>query len=427
MHLQQQQHVQMQHHMQQQQMQQQHQQVPTQQQVPVPAPQVYPSPLIPILDGGVQRQTVVKDPVQPIYTGFANFIDLARSACEFVPMNSNRAINKEVVADRVRENEENFVMDGRYLEFGQINLLVMATDPRLHFYVMDGQHRCETMRELTKRHPDRVLWFQFRAKVVDSEAGAFRELQHFQRSYPTDPRSFFRSRAENLAATAIVVRLKQQFPGIFREMLLSGKPGKRTSDPPRPYLNDNLVFGLLQEAGLLRGAESGDNETQSAHVNAVVVLKQLMRRNATMAELPKETLGKSATDNMRAVCQRTGCWLGFFREGNLKWLDIEDPEPASEQGEEAASCQTAAATATSESSCTASAAAAAAASTDNRGGAAGAPSECQICMDNKVSMALIPCGHYCVCEPCSRAILDQTPRSCPICRNEVQRAQRIYC
>jgi len=361
----------------------------------------------------------VSDPTNTIFTGFANYAALTNSHCQFIPMNSNRAINKEVVAVRVKENEEHFDAERRYLEFGQINLLVMSTDPLHRFYVMDGQHRCETMKALIARHPDRPLWFQFRAKVVDSQPEAFKELQHFQRSYPTDPRSFFRSRAENLAATAIVVKLKQQFPNIFREMLLSGKPGKKSTDPPRPYLNDNLVFGLLQEAMLLRSAE-GESENQAVEVNSKNVLRQLMRRNTTLAALPRESLGKSATENMRTVAARTGCWLGFFREGNLKWVDVEDPPEEEEPSCQAASCR-----------------AACAATSDAPGPSEEADraplaerqlseSECQICMDAKKCMVLIPCGHLCLCEGCSRAILDQNPRSCPICRKDVERAQRIY-
>lgn len=47
--------------------------------------------------------------------------------------------------------------------------------------------------------------------------------------------------------------------------------------------------------------------------------------------------------------------------------------------------------------------------------------ECAICMDNEIMMAIIPCGHYCICEECSRLITD-----CPICRRHCEQIVRIY-
>merc|ERR1711957_383305 len=122
-------------------------------------------------------------------------------------------------------------MGGRYLEFGQINLIVIAAEPSFEFLAMDGQHRCETMAELHRLFPDRALVFQFRVKVVDSEAKAFEELRHFQRSYPSDPRSFFRSRAEARVATAVLVQWKRRHAQAFKEIVLSDRQGRKTNDP----------------------------------------------------------------------------------------------------------------------------------------------------------------------------------------------------
>ena len=129
-------------------------------------------PLIGLLDGGVKEGVIVKLDVErggavisSIYTGFADFRDLERSNVLFIPMNSNRAVNPRVVAERVASNEAAYARHGRYLEFGQINLLVLRDNPQSEFLVMDGQHRCVTMKELCGRYPDRILQFQFRAKV----------------------------------------------------------------------------------------------------------------------------------------------------------------------------------------------------------------------------------------------------------------------
>jgi len=209
---------------------------------------------------------IVKDSRGEVFTGFLLYANLAGSNCKFVPMNSNRAINAEVVNQRVEENVRNLESTGRYLDFGQINLIIIADDDSYDFLVMDGQHRCETMRILFERDRGTPIDFQFRAKVVQTESDAFAELDHFQRAYPTDPRSFFRSRAEARAATAILARLKARHPPrLFGAMTTADRHGRGTRDPQRPFLNDNLLFWLLQEAGLARGAgaERAPGETRS--------------------------------------------------------------------------------------------------------------------------------------------------------------------
>ncbi len=54
-------------------------------------------------------------------------------------MNSNRSINGDVVQERVHANLNEFDSKGKYCEFGQINLLILDTDPSMTFLIMDGQ------------------------------------------------------------------------------------------------------------------------------------------------------------------------------------------------------------------------------------------------------------------------------------------------
>mmetsp|Transcript_9044 Transcript_9044/g.26622 ORF Transcript_9044/g.26622 Transcript_9044/m.26622 type:complete len:381 (-) Transcript_9044:136-1278(-) len=347
------------------------------------------SPLLTLLDRAVLGGKVVKDPSGQVYTGFACYRDLAGSQCAFVPMNSNRAINREVVQQRVQENIEAYDRSGQYLEFGQINLIIVSRDPSLDFLVMDGQHRCETMRDLNARFPERELWFQFRVKVVTSEPMAFEELRHFQRSYPTDPRSFFRSRAEARRATAVLLQLKVQHAGVFRCMVLSDRQGRVTGDPSRPYLNDNLIFWLLQDSELLGGAEDG---RAGAPKGTAEILADLGRMDQLLAGLPLAALGRAATEHMRTVAGRCGCWLGFLREGMLRWRDLQDrlvpdvPRPR-EEAQEAL---------------------------------------CTICLEGESTTAMLPCGHRCVCGDCAAAVRAARPATCPMCRQAVEGACRIY-
>ncbi len=56
-----------------------------------------------------------------------------------MPMNSNRSINGDVVNERVQANLNEYDRKGVYCEFGQINLLILDSDPSMTFLIMDGQ------------------------------------------------------------------------------------------------------------------------------------------------------------------------------------------------------------------------------------------------------------------------------------------------
>jgi hypothetical protein len=48
--------------------------------------------------------------------------------------------------------------------------------------------------------------------------------------------------------------------------------------------------------------------------------------------------------------------------------------------------------------------------------------ECSVCVDASATHAYVPCGHKCVCEPCSA----RWPGECPLCRMTAERTIRIY-
>ena len=53
--------------------------------------------------------------------------------------------------------------------------------------------------------------------------------------------------------------------------------------------------------------------------------------------------------------------------------------------------------------------------------------QCVMCIDRPRAYALVPCGHLCLCEVCW-ATLEASPNggACPICRQQVVTALRIY-
>jgi hypothetical protein len=50
---------------------------------------------------------------------------------------------------------------------------------------------------------------------------------------------------------------------------------------------------------------------------------------------------------------------------------------------------------------------------------------CKVCMTNKRSHVVLPCGHYCLCEVCAEEI-NKTTRKCPICRAVNVRFNKLY-
>jgi hypothetical protein len=179
------------------------------------------SPLVATLDAGVQRGTMLRHPnaTEPVYVSFANYGDLVSSSCAFVPMNSNRVINEAVVKKRVDENLMHYRRLDRYLDFGEISVLVRRDDPSMNFHIMDGQHRCRAMQELHKKHPNQALWFHFRVHVVANEKEAHDSLVHFQDQYPADPRAFLRSQRHTRFATEVVTQLNERYPRAFRAVV----------------------------------------------------------------------------------------------------------------------------------------------------------------------------------------------------------------
>ncbi len=50
---------------------------------------------------------------------------------------------------------------------------------------------------------------------------------------------------------------------------------------------------------------------------------------------------------------------------------------------------------------------------------------CVVCLEEQADFALLPCGHKCLCERDSRAIM-RAQRICPLCRLAARDAHRIY-
>ena len=306
------------------------------------------SPLVSILRDGVEHGLVVQDTENQIYTGFLQWQHVTDSDCRFEAMNSNRAINDDIVEARLQENLAELAEHGRFKDFGplgqtflmlfvgprvdfrasrQINLLILLNEPSKIFFIMDGQHRCRVMERLHRR-TGRDIKFQFRAKAVRDEDEAHQELLHFQNAYPSDVRAFFSSKRSREVATAVLLRLRSHFrqEGLWVSNT-TFRVGKRQGDPNRPKLNDFIVFWFLQDSELLASRQSD-----------VEVFERLLKMNQLLRRLShnRSKLGKSVTEHMVKSAEKFGCFLGFFRPEQLKWKDVE--EEAAEVERDAVLC-----------------------------------------------------------------------------------------
>lgn len=51
---------------------------------------------------------------------------------------------------------------------------------------------------------------------------------------------------------------------------------------------------------------------------------------------------------------------------------------------------------------------------------------CVICLDKPKVMALVPCGHKCLCEKCSEMYKKDKNKSCPECRSRITNIYKIF-
>ncbi|KAJ1472150.1 hypothetical protein T484DRAFT_1915230, partial [Baffinella frigidus] len=219
---------------------------------------------IKMLSGLARAGTLIHSSNLNTFIGFAEFLSIDR--CHFEPMGTNRAVSAEVVAARVARNISAMRAKGKYLDFATIFLIVVQGDdvevvggttvPK--FYVSDGQHRLETMKELARmsRAP---IHFQLRCKVCADFKEAMEELFIVQETYPPDARCFFKQRDENRLASAILAQARERWPALFKVDANASKSweeanGRVRSDPKRPKLNDAIVFDILRFTGTLTAA-----------------------------------------------------------------------------------------------------------------------------------------------------------------------------
>eukprot|EP00549_Striatella_unipunctata_P011361 CAMPEP_0118683402 /NCGR_PEP_ID=MMETSP0800-20121206/6026_1 /TAXON_ID=210618 ORGANISM="Striatella unipunctata, Strain CCMP2910" /NCGR_SAMPLE_ID=MMETSP0800 /ASSEMBLY_ACC=CAM_ASM_000638 /LENGTH=439 /DNA_ID=CAMNT_0006579909 /DNA_START=96 /DNA_END=1415 /DNA_ORIENTATION=- len=52
--------------------------------------------------------------------------------------------------------------------------------------------------------------------------------------------------------------------------------------------------------------------------------------------------------------------------------------------------------------------------------------ECVVCRDKEARLAVVPCGHQCLCDNCATQLLVSPEPNCPLCRGHIQRTLKIF-
>ncbi|EKX49664.1 hypothetical protein GUITHDRAFT_135839 [Guillardia theta CCMP2712] len=272
------------------------------------------------------------------YIGFAEYLSMN---CEFQYMGTNRAVNHDVVSNRVRVNLTSLQDLGRYRDFGTISLIAVAHDDtsecgtKAKFYVIDGQHRLETMEELKRLRPNQPIHFQLRCKVVETYADAVHELISLQDCYQADPRCFFRALDENKVASLILDCSRSEWPKAFYEwdarsrmhasIQWEERRGKARADPARPSLSDGVLFDILRDTGILDAAMlllREPNENRNSFLGdygavATAALEQIRVVNNKIKEAGEPGLKLGLAKSTWDKCKHPQFgYLGMYRHGD---------------------------------------------------------------------------------------------------------------
>lgn len=52
--------------------------------------------------------------------------------------------------------------------------------------------------------------------------------------------------------------------------------------------------------------------------------------------------------------------------------------------------------------------------------------ECVVCMENRRTHIITPCGHFCICQDCTTALQDGSQKHCPLCMIDIKEIYRVF-
>ncbi len=260
-----------------------------------------------ICEEGVAAQSILKSGNK--YITHINFGDFVNAGVSWQPLFAQRAINMSVVRERIAANSQLYKTQKKLYDFGCMNFVIVEKEKSNVIYVMDGQHRVHTMYGLVTEFPDVSIVFQGVITVVADEQQAYESFIHFNNIHPVDSRAIFRTQEERWLCENTLERFSKTYPTML---------SNRKNDPPRPYLNDYILYWIIKEFNLIRLCETGD--TNSNPFDDDSPSEKLWRQ---LLELDKrvtkyiEDHDDSVSLSMIKKCHQNKMYLGLLRENKL--------------------------------------------------------------------------------------------------------------
>tara|TARA_B110000444_G_scaffold257647_1_gene296567 strand:+ start:2182 stop:3003 length:822 start_codon:yes stop_codon:yes gene_type:complete len=244
------------------------------------------------------------------YIGYINLIDFQH---KFNPIGINRLVNNDVIAKRVNENENYYLVNGKYYDFGNAELIVIRELNDNIFYIIDGQHRLKTMERLRISYPTRDLIIGVSIYVKDTVEQAVEYLKHFQNQYPSDDRMFSANIQEREQLEKVLAIFRLIYPKVFLQydthiIKLINKKDKYYKEPNRPYLSEGMISDFIKNPELKINKLSDTNIT----ADNIREINDKIKNNLNSYK---------GTINHKLIEELNGCYFGIIRKDSKKLLN----------------------------------------------------------------------------------------------------------
>ena len=224
-----------------------------------------------------------------------------------------RSINKMVVDQRVAANVSSIKTKGEHMDFGEIKICVYKDKPDPELYLVDGQHRAQTIGELWRSHSHNVE-FTMIIKVLNDESELKPYFTLINDSRRIDPVTVFDNSDDKELAEWIDVWLNGKDEANACEFH-SDKVVKDDIDTSayRPYLNHINICNIYREIK----SSLGFKETDDIQQKKAKLKSKLIGLNQYLSQLDDKSLFSNLSDHAkkREIINKdlNGCYLGCLR------------------------------------------------------------------------------------------------------------------
>ena len=152
------------------------------------------------------------------YSDFHNIRDM--SSFHFQNTYSNRIIKQTVIDKKVEINKEYYQRNNKFLNCGTLKLAVIHNnDPENNntFWVVDGQHRIEIIKQLVKEFPNELFPINVTVTIVKSELEFQEFLRLYQQQYPPNMHMFSATLVERVIKEGLLSEFRRIYPKVLEK------------------------------------------------------------------------------------------------------------------------------------------------------------------------------------------------------------------